>query len=451
MRSLPALLLVSFALIGTKLSAGPSEPPYGLTDRPSAKAYLNMPETSTGKLPRLLSETGAFADIQKLLPVDSLIPYDLIVPFWSDGAIKQRWMSVPNEARLNPARIRFTATGEWKFPPGTVFVKHFELPIDETRPEIKRRLETRLLICDATGSVYGAAYKWRPDNSDAELIQGSMLESIMIATGTGSRTQNWYYPSSVDCSSCHNDNAGGVLGVKTRQLNCEYTYLRSGIHDNQLRTWNKLGLFEPALNETDISQYPMLARSGGNGSLVDRARSYLDANCSQCHRPGGAPGTFDARFDAELQHQNLIDGRVLIDQGIDRARVIASNDTWRSILFRRVNTLEGVKMPPLAHEVIDEAGVALLREWIKSMPGPETLEPPSIEPMEGEFKKLPRVVLRHPDPDAVIRYTLDGSAPGKDSDVYRTPIELDGPATIRARGFRTGFTRSIAVQRTFVQ
>ncbi len=48
--------------------------------------------------------------------------------------------------------------------------------------------------------------------------------------------------------------------------------------------------------------------------------SYLDANCSQCHRPGGTVAYFDARFDTPLEQQSLVDGKVLIDEGIDRAR-----------------------------------------------------------------------------------------------------------------------------------
>jgi hypothetical protein len=52
----------------------------------------------------------------------------------------------------------------------------------------------------------------------------------------------------------------------------------------------------------------------------------------------------------------LIGGRVLIDERIDGARVIAPNDIWRSILFMRANTTEPFKMPPLARNTIDEAG-----------------------------------------------------------------------------------------------
>ena len=123
-----------------------------------------MPAGTTGALPALLSQTGAFKNTRQLSPVHALIPYDLIVAFWSDGAEKTRWVSVPDGQK-----IKFAATGEWAFPKGTVFVKHFELATDETNPGIKRRLETRLLVCEESGGVYGVTYKWRADNSDADL------------------------------------------------------------------------------------------------------------------------------------------------------------------------------------------------------------------------------------------------------------------------------------------
>ena len=69
---------------------------------------------------------------------------------------------------------------------------------------------------------------------------------------------------------------------------------------------------------------------------------------------------------------------MLIDERIDGARVIAPNDFWRSILFMRANTTEPFKMPPLARNTIDEAGVNLLREWIQSLPGPHVLPPPEV-------------------------------------------------------------------------
>lgn len=46
--------------------------------------------------------------------------------------------------------------------------------------------------------------------------------------------------------------------------------------------------------------------------------------------------------------------------------------------------------------------------------------------------------------------SLDGSAPDLSSPIYQGPLELKGPATVRARAYRAGHTRSIAVHETFL-
>jgi uncharacterized repeat protein (TIGR03806 family) len=402
-----------------------------------------MPIRSDGDIPLLLSQTGVFRDTARLTPSDSLIPYDLIVPFWSDGADKQRFIAVPG-------KIAFSPTGEWVFPPGTVFVKTFELPTDAADPSIKRRLETRLLVRDAGGGVYGVVYKWRADGSDADLLKAEQTESIAVKTTDGEvRQQTWYYPSRKDCLTCHTANAGGVLGVKTRQIDRPLKY-PSGIVDNQLRAWNHIGLFVPELKPEDIGRYPKLAAStDASRTLEDRARSYLDANCSQCHRPGGTVANFDARYVTPLAEQALIDGPVLIDQGIDHPRVIAPHDIWRSIAYMRVNTDGDIKMPPLARETIDNRGVRLLGDWIDAMPGRPVLAPPVISPRGGTFTGPVEITLDS-EPGADIRYTLDGSVPGQSDAHYEKPIRLSGTAVLRTRAYKDGFTRSIVEQQVFI-
>ncbi|MDB6110919.1 MAG: hypothetical protein JWR69_2669 [Pedosphaera sp.] len=443
-------LLASGLALFPRLATADLPHPFGLTSRPPTPAYLRLPQNETGTLPPLLSQTAAFQDTRSLTPVASLIPYDLNVSFWSDSATKLRWMALPHDPAATSAKIGFAPTGEWTFPNGTVFVKHFEIATDETHPELKRRLETRLLVRDATGGVYGVTYKWRPDNSDADLLATNLTETLLIKTATGVRTQNWYYPSREDCRTCHTDKAGYVLGVKTRQLNRDFTY-PNHVTDNQLRAWNHLSLFAPDLKEADLPTYARLARSDDTtASLETRARSYLDANCAHCHRPGGTVAYFDARFDTPLAQQNLIQGQVLINQGIDQARIIAPNDPWRSIMFMRVNTVEAIKMPPLAHEKLDQESVSLLRQWIESLPGPPVLEPPAISPRGGNYARPVEVALNQSEPGASIHYTLDGSAPTKSDPVYDKPFKLTGPATLRVKAFKPGFTKSITVQETFI-
>ena len=438
-----AALLASAGLLFACATGRESAAPRQTDLRPPAKAFLQMPERASGVMPQSLSQTGAFPDTAGLVPAPALIPYDLLVSFWSDGAAKSRWISLP------AGKIKFAPTGAWVFPRGTVFVKHFELATDETHPESKRRLETRLLVCDADGAVYGVVYKWRADQRDADLLATNFTEAIPIKTATGTRTQTWYYPGRQDCLTCHTANAGYVLGVQTRQLNRDYTYA-SGLTGNELRVWNHFGLFDTNFCEAALPAYPKLARAEDQTrTLADRARSYLDANCAQCHRPRGTVAYFDARYDTPLDRQNLINGPVLIDERLDHPHVIAPNDPWRSILYLRANTTEAFTMPPLARNTVDEAGMKLLRQWIASLPGPPVLPPPEISPRGGTFDRPVTATLRS-EPGADIRYTLDGTVPTAMDLPYEKPVPLTGPTILRAKAFKPGFTPSITAQEIFL-
>jgi uncharacterized repeat protein (TIGR03806 family) len=401
-------------------------------------SIVNMPATREAAAPQLLSEVGVFSDLATLTPIPELMPYDINVSFWSDGAEKRRWIGVPAGER-----IKFSADGEWRFPAGTVFVKNFELPADEVPPGRRAVIETRVLVCGADGGVSGASYRWRADGSDAELVN----EPVTAPVGGSESGRTWYFPGREDCRVCHTPAAGGVLGVKTRQMNRPL----GAAGENQLLTWDRQGLFEHGLGAIKPERLAKLSAARDSSASVEvRARSYLDVNCANCHRPAGVAGNFDARYSTPLARQNLVDGPVLIDLGIDRARVIAPHDVWRSIALARVETPDLTRMPPLAHERIDREGAGLLRAWIEGMPGAAVLAPPIIETKGGEYHKAVRVVLRHPDAGAVIRYTLDGSAPGKSSPVYEGPVKLTEPATLRARAYKEGATRSIIVQETFI-
>ena len=137
---------------------------------------------------------------------------------------------------------------------------------------------------------------------------------------------------------------------------------------------NRLGLFSPAINEANITGYPKLsALTNSSASLEDRARSYLDANCAECHRPGGTGITFDARYDTPLAEQRIVNFPPSVSLGRDNARIVMPKDSWRSVLYDRMNTngpAITIKMPPLARNLIDTDGVKLIRDWINSLPTP---------------------------------------------------------------------------------
>jgi hypothetical protein len=122
------------------------------------------PETVTN-LPLSLAETGIFSDLKAMRLQSEFIPYSLNVPFWSDHAIKRRWFSLPS----GEGQIGFDPTGNWQFPSGTVWVKHFDMPLTNGLPESSRRLETRVLMKTSNG-VYGLTYRWGRSLTNAYLV-----------------------------------------------------------------------------------------------------------------------------------------------------------------------------------------------------------------------------------------------------------------------------------------
>jgi len=439
--------------------AAGSGQPYGLTTNGSAPAFLNMPTTFNGSLPLLLSQTGAFSNTPNMTPASGLIPYLPNTPLWSDGALKTRYMVLPNNGGpITPAeQISFAPTGTWTFPAGTVFLKTFSMNTDLRNSNIIRRLETRMLVRDINGQVYGVTYKWRPDNSDADLLSNSLTENIVITNATGSTTQTWYYPSPADCLTCHTPVANYVLGLSTRQLNNSQNYPSTGITDNEIRTLNRLGLLNPAINESAISNYEQLsALTNLTASLQQRVRSYLDANCAQCHQPGGTGITFDARYDTPLTNQNIVNYPASVSLGYDNARIVAAEDVWRSVLYDRINTLDStngtkIQMPPLARNVIDTNAVSVLAAWINSLPGVPAEAPPLLVPNGGNFIGMVNVTVTPPDTNAVIYYTLDGSLPTTNSVRYQGPILLtNGSMSVSANAWESGYTNSVSASALFV-
>ena len=353
-------------------------------NRELGKIYKLAPKSSSGiNAPQRLSQTGAFQNLDDLTPNPGIIPYGVNIPFWSDGALKRRWVALPNDGSHNAAneKINFSEDGTWEFPNGSVFIKHMDLRIDDTDPSRVKKIETRFMVRGNDGSYYSLTYRWRENESDADLVESSTGADrvININTANGSRQYVWRYPSSTECRTCHNSGAKQILGLNSRQLNHDIFYPSSGRTGNQLTTMNHLNWFNTNLTEEEILNFTTLPNLDDNTvSAEDKARAYLDVNCAYCHRPNGIKANFDARFTTPLANQNLILAEPDDNLGISGARIIAPGDIGRSVIFHRVNSLEeGVMMPPLTKKVVDNQGITLLRNWINSMEQ-VCLDPPSL-------------------------------------------------------------------------
>ncbi len=323
--------------------------------------------------PAWLSDTGALVDTADFVVSPAAVPYDP-VPFWSDGAYKQRWLFLPNDGTHNTAseRIRFSERGNWGFPKGTVAMKHFELPLNDARPSDRIRLETRLMVKGNDGKVYGLTYRWRKDQRDAYLLKKAETATYTIKKeGGGTRKQKWLYPSRSDCLQCHTQAAGGFLALRTHQLNRKMTYPSTGRRENQLKAWNARNMFHERLRDWEIDQFLAAATLDQAGASLElRARSWLDSNCSYCHRPEtGNRASFDARLTTPLAKQGMIWGAVSDDLGIADAYIIHPGDPLSSVLYHRaeVAAKPSIMMPPLAKELPHEEALDVLWAWIYDM------------------------------------------------------------------------------------
>ncbi len=323
--------------------------------------------------PALLSQTGFFSNLTTLTAVPAAVPYTVVSPLWSDAAAKQRWVILPNDGSHNTATedIVFDEEGSWVFPTGTVLVKHFEVATNANDPSQIKRLETRFLVCTAGGGKYGVTYRWNSAGTDADLLTTGQIENFPVTLPNGiTENRRWDYPSRADCMLCHTAAAGQALGVRTSPLNGNFLYDSTGRTANQLVTFNSLGMFNRTLSATELANFIESRAIGDTTAPVEhRVRSYLDTNCAHCHRPGGTINFFDTRLGTPLASQGIVNGKI---QGLfafdPQGRYIKPGDTSLSALHVRMGAVgNGIAMPLLAKNLVDDEAVALLQQYIQGM------------------------------------------------------------------------------------
>ncbi|MBX3191694.1 MAG: PQQ-dependent sugar dehydrogenase [Labilithrix sp.] len=297
--------------------------------------------------PDRLSKTGCAdpADVKR--PATGLVPYGVIAQLWSDGAEKDRFIALPDGAK-----ITVRDDGDFDFPNGTVLVKTFSIG--------GKKIETRLLVRHDDGGWAGYTYEWLDDESDAVFLPGSKRKTV------GSQT--WHYPSRGECVRCHTEPAGRSLGLELPQLNGDFTYVSTNRISNQLKTLEHIDMFDKPLGKPveQIAAYPDPL---GTGPVEGRARAYLHANCSHCHREnGGGRGNMVLTFATSLKDTVTcnVDPEAG-DLGIAGAKLIVPGDPAKSLLSVRPHALGANRMPPIASSLVDTQGVAVLDDWIRSV------------------------------------------------------------------------------------
>jgi len=327
-----------------------------------------VPPAAIDQPAAMLSQTGCMDPTDPKKMAASVVAYDVNSPLWSDGADKQRGMALPTGAKIHvkscaaaPAECTQGAAddGKWVLPVGTVLVKSFSFD--------GKLVETRLFVhFDATTWV-GYSYQWNEAQTQATIVADERVE---VPFNTGSRTVTWHIPSRVDCTQCHTDAAGSTLGPETAQMNRV-----AGGTQNQIDRFKSLAMFETA--PATPYKTALVAPTGTAGTVEERARSYLHANCGFCHRPDDPNfANMDLRRDVAFKDTNTCN--VMPEkgnQGVPTSLIITPGMPAQSLVVLRMmaapedSTGKHGRMPKLASYVVDNAAVTLISNWITSLTG----------------------------------------------------------------------------------
>lgn len=302
--------------------------------------------------PEKLSQTGCFSGTP-VAPSDALIPYAVNAALWSDDADKERFLALPEGQSI-------VVQGEkLVYPPGTVFVKHFARD--------RRMLETRFLVRTDDGGWDAYTYGWNAEQTEAFLVGNG---GGVVQTERG----RWAIPSRAECFQCHTDAAGIVLGPELRQLKRDVYYPKTGRTAKQLDTWEAVGLFAKTLPQS-VSEIPALIQyEDESAPIQERARAYLHANCSSCHRPG-MPFAMDLRVNIPFQHTRVCNASAERGSPLDGdSWLIRPGEPENSVLLARMKSEDlAWRMPYVGSEVVDEMGVQLIEDWIRSLQSCDSL------------------------------------------------------------------------------
>ncbi|NQV23667.1 MAG: PQQ-dependent sugar dehydrogenase, partial [Rhodopirellula sp.] len=324
-------------------------------------------EDNSANFPRQLSETGLFSSLKSMTPSPGVVPYEVIVNRWMDGAAAQRWVAIPDSARITLANGESSAS----YPEGTVFVKHVAMPeADPNKSPLP--LETQLLHYE-NGNWHPYSYVWNDEKTDATLVASAGADrQIEYTVGSTNRLvsaeRTWHVSADNECRMCHNAGSGFVLGFVSNQLNRTLSASDQKFV-SQLESLTRQGVTQNTQLPLEDSPARLVDPHDESQPLNDRARSYLHGNCSSCHHPGGnAIVSFYLRRELPFDELKTNKGTGIGTFGLRNAKLIVPGDPYRSVLLYRMSKLGYARMPYIGSRVVDSQGVSLIEKWIRSMP-----------------------------------------------------------------------------------
>jgi mono/diheme cytochrome c family protein len=299
--------------------------------QPPQLSEIALPDADDDR-PLHLSEVGLYRDLAHKTLAPDLLAFEPKYKLWSDGADKRRWLRLPPGTRIDTSNV-----DHWVFPVGTMLFKEFSLG--------GKRLETRLVARTGPGErdYWMGAFLWNDDESDAVFVRDGAADV---------RGTDHDVPKSKNCLTCHDGEAGRVLGFSAIQ--------------------------QPDAPADMLSDPPAVPAHIPGDAIASAALGYLHANCGHCHNENGA-----ARPDTDMllrvsagaerpedtdTYKTTVGVEMQYFEGSPLTLRIDAGDAEHSgVFFRMSQRGPKTQMPPLATEFVDDDGIASVRAWIESL------------------------------------------------------------------------------------
>jgi hypothetical protein len=316
--------------------------------------------------PPRLSETGLYADEATLTVDPRNRPFTPQYPLWSDGAVKRRWVRLPDGAAIDTRDAN-----RWDFPVGTRFWKEFEFG--------GRRVETRMLVKAAPDHWEFASYAWSDDQRDALLAPAEGLAAVAeVAPG-----KNHSVPSRDECRACHDSGRTEILGFSALQLSTDRDPLAPHAEPLTadmitLRTLADEGRLTPARPEWVGTPPRIAARDPRERAVL----GYLSTNCGSCHNPKSSIASLGLFLKHDVGRLGTCTPDAIattVDQPghwvvptalAGTSRLLSPGKPEASALLVRARSRRpSSQMPPIGTVLADREALDLVSAWIAAGPG----------------------------------------------------------------------------------
>lgn len=311
--------------------------------------------------PQRLVETGLYAGARIDVIDARARPFSPQYPLWSDGAVKRRWIRLPEGAAIDGRNPH-----AWQFPVGTKLWKEFSVN--------GRKVETRLLWKATPDGWVAASYAWNEAETDAVLAPDEGVPGL--AEVAPARRHG--IPSRADCATCHGAR-NEPLGFNTLQLSTDRD--PQAIHGEPLapdmltvKSLADEGLISPVPADLLARPPRIAARDAGTRTVL----GYLAANCGPCH---DGSDSISARVPSLKYADVMRDGdavaRALVGQPTrwqapgrpDGSTLLVDPGSPESsaLLLRMTSRRPSSQMPPLGTVVRDHEAVDAVEAWIAQL------------------------------------------------------------------------------------